>query len=84
MTRTPFNLNFWLTLIAVIFAGGLVYGQAAGLNSELDKDAAALASWTAFSPERIQLRRIDLDVQNLVQEPWGADFTEVDGALEEL
>ena len=83
MTHKPFNKHFWLTLIAIIFAGGLVYGQAVGLNDSLD-GAAAVSSVTVFTPERIEIRHIGIEIERLLDDSMQEDFSEVDEALEEL
>lgn len=83
MTHKPFNRHFWLTLIAIIFAGGLIYGQAVGLNDTLD-GTATVSSMTVFTPERIEMRHISTEIERLIEEPVEDDFTEIDEALEQL
>jgi hypothetical protein len=84
MTHKPFNKHFWLTLIAIIFAGGLIYGQAVGLNDALDQGAASVANAVVFSPERIELNHIGVELETLLEEPAEDEFIEVDEALGEL
>lgn len=84
MIHKPFNRYFWLTLVAVIFAGGLIYGQAVGLNDVLDQGAATVGNTVMFTPERVEFRHIDTELQALFEEPLEDDFSDVDAALEEF
>lgn len=80
----PFNKYFWLALVAIVFAGGMTYGQIASLNDTLDEHAAAVAASSVMTQDRVQIRHIDLELQMLLEEPFEDDFTEVDDALEDL
>lgn len=84
MTYRPFNRNFWLTLVAVAFTGGLLLGGAYALNDRLDAQGADLAAGTAAALEHVELRHINVEVQSLLQETLEDDFSEVDDLLEDL
>jgi hypothetical protein len=84
MSHKPFNKHFWFALSVIIFAGGLLYGQAVGLNDALDQGAATISAATVFTPERIEIRHIDSELRALTQEPLDDGFDEVDSALDEL
>lgn len=84
MPHTPFNKYFWLVLAAAVFAGGLLFGGAAGLNDELDTASATLSAQGRFLQERTSMRQIDAELIQLDEPPDEEDFGAVDAALREL
>jgi hypothetical protein len=84
MPHLPFNRNFWLVLAATMFAGGLLFGRAAGLNDALNVASATLGTQGRFLQERTAMRQIDAELIQLDIPPSDEDFGEVDAALREL
>lgn len=80
----PFNRYFWLALVGMMFAGGMLYGRAVNLNRTLDEQAASVASSAVVTDEQVEMRHIDIELRMLIEEPLEDDFTEIDDALADL
>ena len=84
MEHKPFNRHYWYVLVAIVFVGGLMLGRAYSIGDDFDAQGAAEAAGTAAAMQHIELRHIDVEVQQLLRETLEDDFTEVDELLEEL
>lgn len=84
MEYQPYNRSFWLTLVVVVFSGGLLLGGAYALNDRLDAQGAEMAVGSAAALQHIELRHINVEVQQLLQETLEDDFSEIDELLDEL
>lgn len=84
MKHKPFNQHFWITLAAVLFTGGLMLGKAHSLNVALDAQNASLAAQASVALQRTELRHIDIEVRELLDETLEDDFSEVDVLFEDL
>ena len=82
----PFNRNFWLAAAALALVGGLAYGQVSGLNDDLDgaNTAAAVAAGGLFSPDRMEVRKINFELEHVDEPSSAGEFDEIDAALEDL
>ena len=80
----PFNRNFWLVIVGIVFAGGMVYGQAVSLNRTLDDYAGAMAASSVVTDEQVETRHIEFEVRMLIEVPLEDDFSEIDDALADL
>ncbi|HXV26523.1 MAG TPA: hypothetical protein VD862_00630 [Candidatus Paceibacterota bacterium] len=80
----PLNAHFWMAVAAIALAGGLILGQATGINDDMSEYSGVLGTANLYESERLEVRRLNMDLQDAEPEPLEGEFDEVDGELEAL